>query len=73
MEFNFLEELWQRTLHPNSNGVNDENCTWNKEIETLYRMGIGMEDALRYLYFERPSLALFKEWVLKKQTNFFYK
>jgi ectoine hydroxylase-related dioxygenase (phytanoyl-CoA dioxygenase family) len=70
MDLNFLEKLWQRTLHPNNNGANDENCTWNKEIETLYRMGIGMEDALRYLYFEKPSLVLFKEWVLKNKQTF---
>ncbi|TRX35698.1 phytanoyl-CoA dioxygenase family protein [Flavobacterium sp. ZT3R18] len=69
MEFIILEKLWQRTLNPNSNKAHDENCSWNKEIEILYRMGIGMEDTLRYLYFEKPSLVLFKEWILENKKT----
>jgi len=69
MEFDILEKLWQRTLNPNISKVHDENCTWKREIEILYRMGIGIEDALRYLYFEKPSLILFKEWILKNKNT----
>lgn len=53
-----LEKLWRRTVVDASS----EN-TWNNEIETLYRLGISMEDTLRYLYFERPDFETFKVWV----------
>jgi ectoine hydroxylase-related dioxygenase (phytanoyl-CoA dioxygenase family) len=69
MEFIILEKLWQRTQNPDFNRGNDEDCTWNKELETLYRMGIGMEEAIRYLYSEKPSWLLFKEWILMNKKT----
>lgn len=53
-----LEKLWKRTVIDASS----EN-TWNNEIETLYGLGISMEDTLRYLYFEKPDFETFKVWV----------
>ncbi|UFH34400.1 phytanoyl-CoA dioxygenase family protein [Flavobacterium acetivorans] len=64
-----IEKLWERTLHPEKTTVSGENCSWNKEIESLYRLGISMEDTLRYLYFEKPSLDSFKEWIVKNQKD----
>lgn len=64
-----IEKLWERTLHPENTTVSGENCSWNKEIESLYRLGISMEDTLRYLYFEKPSLDSFKEWIVKNQKD----
>ena len=69
VERTILEKLWKRTLNPNSI-KNDTDCTWNEEIETLFRMGIAMEDTLRYLYFEKPSFDLFQEWISKNRNNF---
>lgn len=64
-----IEKLWERTLHPENTTVSGENCSWNKEIESLYLLGISMEDTLRYLYFEKPSLISFKEWIVKNQKD----
>lgn len=64
MDWIVLEKLWKRTL------VNtpSEN-TWNNEIETLYRLGISMEDTLRYLYFENPDFETFKLWINKNKKE----
>lgn len=64
MEQLILEQLWKRALSPEPT---DDNL-WNQEIETLYRLGISMEEAIRYLYFEKPDLNTFQEWV-KTRTN----
>jgi ectoine hydroxylase-related dioxygenase (phytanoyl-CoA dioxygenase family) len=66
MEWIILEKLWRRTL---INKLDDQNCSWNKELETLYSMGIGMEETLRFLYFEKPNFDLFKEWILTNQKD----
>lgn len=59
-----LEKIWNRAL----NNVISED-TWNNEIETLYRLGIGMEDTLRYLYLERPDFETFKIWINKNKKE----
>lgn len=64
MEQLILEQLWKRALSPEPT---DDNL-WNQEIETLYRLGISMEEAIRYLYFEKPDLNTFQEWI-KTRTN----
>lgn len=65
MPWTTLEKLWKRTLDLNTADVSDEN-TWDKEIETLYRLGISMEDTVQYLYFKKPDLETFKTWVVSK-------
>ena len=69
MPSTIIKKLWERTLHPGKKTASGENCTWNEEIESLYRLGISMEDTLRYLYFEKPSLESFKEWIVKNQKD----
>lgn len=69
MPWTILENFWKRTMESHSVGASRENDTWNKEIETLYRLGIGMEDTLRYLYFEKPSWDSFKVWVSHNQKE----
>jgi ectoine hydroxylase-related dioxygenase (phytanoyl-CoA dioxygenase family) len=69
MPSTIIKKLWERTLHPGKKTASGENCTWNEEIELLYRLGISMEDTLRYLYFEKPSLESFKEWIVKNQKD----
>ncbi len=63
MPWTILEKLWQRTLNPEKKVISQEEFTWNKEIETLYGLGIGMEETLRYLHFEKPDFESFKSWV----------
>jgi hypothetical protein len=67
MPWIILEKFWERTLNPAAINISEESSSWNKEIEMLYRLGIGMEETLRYLYFEKPSFESFKCWVTENQ------
>jgi ectoine hydroxylase-related dioxygenase (phytanoyl-CoA dioxygenase family) len=69
MPWIILEKLWKRILNPNTVSATNEDQTWNKEIETLYQLGISMEDTLQYLYFEKPDFETFKVWVNTKKKN----
>jgi hypothetical protein len=69
MPWNILENLWNRTLNPNTITATNENITWDKEVEMLYQLGISMEDALQYLYFEKPNFETFKIWVNQKKKD----
>jgi ectoine hydroxylase-related dioxygenase (phytanoyl-CoA dioxygenase family) len=69
MPWNILESLWKRTQQPTTSNVQEENTTWNQELETLYSQGVGMEETLRYLYFDRPDFATFKNWIISKKKN----
>lgn len=62
MEHQILEQLWKRALSPDQ--VVGDN--WNQELETLYRYGIGIEEVMRYLYFEKPGLEQFQNWVVTR-------
>ena len=70
-----VESFWNRILNPDAKIVSDENSSWTKEIEFLYKNGISMEEALRYLHYEKPSLSVFNDWVnlhkneIKKEEN----
>jgi hypothetical protein len=58
-----IESFWNRILNPDIKIVSDENSSWTKEIEFLYKNGISMEEAVRYLHYEKPSLLVFNDWV----------
>jgi ectoine hydroxylase-related dioxygenase (phytanoyl-CoA dioxygenase family) len=58
-----LELFWKQTLHSDSNFISNENNIWNKALETLYRLGISMEDTVRYLHYEKPDLNTFQIWI----------
>lgn len=62
MPWNILEKLWKRTLNP-SGSSNADSQTWDLEIKTLYQQGISMENALQFLYIEKPDFELFKTWI----------
>ncbi|MEP6931683.1 MAG: phytanoyl-CoA dioxygenase family protein [Flavobacterium sp.] len=64
-----LEKLWKRTLHPSGLSTSNETQDWDKEIKTLYQLGIGMEDTLQFLYFEKPDFETFKIWITNRQKN----
>lgn len=68
MPWTILENLWKRTIN-NSNAITDTQ--WDQEIKTLYLLGISMEDAIQFLYFEKPDFETFKTWVnnQKKDEN----
>ena len=66
MPHSILEKLWQRTQNP---GLKPENDTWNKEIETLYGLGISMETTLQYLYYDKPDFDTFLLWIDGKKKD----
>lgn len=68
MPWTILENLWKRTIN-NSNAITDTQ--WDQEIKILYLLGISMEDAIQFLYFEKPDFETFKIWInnQKKDEN----
>lgn len=69
MSWIILENLWKRAVDPASISSADKDQSWNEEIKALYKLGIGMEDALQFLYFEKPALETFKNWINNKTKN----
>ncbi|SHL31784.1 phytanoyl-CoA dioxygenase family protein [Flavobacterium chilense] len=69
MPWTILEKLWTRTLHPSNVAVTNDTQTWNAEIKALYQLGIGMEETLQFLYFEKPDFENFKIWINNRQRN----
>lgn len=69
MPWTILEKLWEHAQNPTSTTTSAEDNNWNKQIEILYRMGISMEDALQYLYFERPDFEAFKSWIESRKQD----
>ncbi|MFH6990916.1 phytanoyl-CoA dioxygenase family protein [Flavobacterium sp. FlaQc-48] len=69
MPWTILEQLWKRAVHPSNMPAADNNQTWNLEIKTLYQLGIGMEETLQFLYFEKPDFENFKIWINKRQRS----
>jgi len=67
-----LEKLWKRTLQPDGSTVQTDDETWNAEIKALFQLGIGMEDTLQYLYFEKPDFDTFKIWISNRKRNINY-
>ena len=51
------------------NGESSASASWTQEVEHLYKNGIGLDEALQYLYFERPSAADFDEWVSQRKAQ----
>ncbi len=50
-------------------GVKETTSNWTHEIEYLYKRGVGIDEALHYLYFEKPSIEEFEQWVNEKETK----
>lgn len=67
MPWNTLEQLWKRTVDPQNADLSQTN--WNNEIKTLYQLGIGMEDALQFLYFKKPDYESFKIWINNRKRD----
>lgn len=64
-----LEKLWKRTLQPEYSSAVIDDTTWNAEIKILFQLGIGMEDTLQYLYFEKPDFDTFKNWINTRKRD----
>ena len=69
MPWTILEKLWERTVQPTSVTTTADTQTWDEEMKTLYQLGIGMEDTLQFLYFEKPDFETFKTWITTRQKN----
>lgn len=69
MSWTILEKLWKRTVNPVLISAREETQSWNEEMKTLYELGIGMEDTLQFLYFEKPDLETFKSWINSKKRK----
>lgn len=69
MQLTVLEKLWKRSTNPASVSTTDETKTWDNEIKVLYELGIGMEDTLQFLYYEKPDLETFKIWINNRTKN----
>ncbi|WP_428229553.1 phytanoyl-CoA dioxygenase family protein [Flavobacterium sp.] len=69
MPWTILEKIWERAVHPANLSPAADTQNWDKEIKTLYQLGISMEDTLQYLYFEKPDLESFKIWINTKQKS----
>lgn len=69
MPWTILEKLWERTLHPSGHTSANTAQTWDSEIKTLYQLGISIEDALQFLYFEKPDFKTFKTWITNRQKT----
>lgn len=69
MPWTILEKLWERTVQPVRVSAAAETQNWDEEMKTLYQLGIGMEDTLQFLYFEKPDFETFKTWITTRQKN----
>lgn len=69
MPWTTLENLWKRTAQPAEHQDTAVNHNWDLEVKTLYQLGIGMEDTLQFLYFEKPDLETFKNWINSRRQN----
>lgn len=70
MPWTVLEPLWKRAVEPES--AKTDHSNWDNEIKTLYQLGIGMEDTLRYLHLEKPDFESFKNWINNRKRDTFY-
>lgn len=51
-------------------GIQEQTTTnWTQEIEFLYKRGVGIDEALHYLYFEKPTIEAFESWVTEKEAK----
>lgn len=50
-------------------GESSATVSWSEELEQLYKNGIGLDEALQYLYFEKPSVIDFETWIEEKAAK----
>lgn len=69
MHWNILENLWKRTQETSNVSTANDTQTWDLEMKTLYELGVGMEDAIQFLYFQKPDFEAFKNWIKTKKAD----
>lgn len=69
MPWTILENLWKRALHPSHIAAKNDDQSWDNEIKTLYQLGIGMEDTLQYLHYQKPDFENFKTWITNRKRE----
>ncbi|MCC6373124.1 MAG: phytanoyl-CoA dioxygenase family protein [Bacteroidia bacterium] len=68
MPFSILKNLWERSTE-SGKPSSTHNHSWNKEMETLYAMGIGMEETLRFLFEKQPDFETFQNWINARRLD----
>ena len=58
-----LHQLWQRCTGQGGAPGADGLARDNGDIKALYARGISMEDALHFLYQQRPTLQAYTDWI----------
>ena len=65
-----LQRFWERALNPGFQvDANDPVDRWREEAKLLNSLGIAMEIALQFLYFQKPDLDAFKQWLLENKKE----
>jgi ectoine hydroxylase-related dioxygenase (phytanoyl-CoA dioxygenase family) len=54
-----LKDMWEKTLQ-NKTVTNKE---WSEQVQAIHACGKGLEETLRYLYLDRPTLNDFITWM----------
>jgi hypothetical protein len=64
-EWPILYNLWERACssHIEKQPSSTITTTWEEEVQVLYKLGISMEETIRFLYQTKPSEEAFKKWV----------
>lgn len=68
MPFSILKNLWERSVE-NGKPSSSNTSSWNKEMEALYKMGIGMEETLKFLFEKQPSFETFTDWLQTRRQD----
>lgn len=50
-------------------GESTATTSWAQEMEYLYKNGVGLDEALHHLYFDKPSAEDFEKWISKKSVT----
>lgn len=58
-----LYSLWQRCVNPQAGAAPPTGDAHHAELKALYQRGISLEDALQFLFEQRPTQADFSGWV----------
>ncbi len=54
-----LTRIWQKATQQEA-----ETATWEADMKHVYKLGLGMQELLQYLYEHQPDLESFVQWAL---------
>jgi ectoine hydroxylase-related dioxygenase (phytanoyl-CoA dioxygenase family) len=61
LDHTILNRLWLQTRHNGRQTATPEE--WNEQLNAIYSCGKGLEETLRFLFRQKPSLENFIEWM----------